>query len=699
MTNIVQTKFRNSIVIASLFLLASCALSCSPKDDNGISWPSTQALPIFSAPADVLDKLHTPTLAPDERVTISALQGIVNKSKPRILLTESGDIPPETWVNTFKLQTVDMEAYDMIVKYKDEVRGLVVYDVSKSEHYRNVASTIANLNGGYLPVTNTVKDNISTHGVEFQNIIDITDWTETTPLEIYGRLYDQYWQYCSKRLLLSARPANRGDLDHCRDVAAAVGAAVVWLDCTRDDEKALYQKFMKDMADNREKNNQTAIVLGWFTTERSGVVAGSEFGISTIPADVYISGSVYSGVTYNDCPNDRTINVPAVPPKNDIENKVYVTVFFTDGDNIQYVQRFMRRLWDRSEDDRGKVPANWTIAPGLVDIGPGLLNYYYSIATDNECFVAGPSGMGYLMPINTNRERGIGLGNFVTERKYMDEFTKLTERYMRQSGLRSITIWDDLNDDFRQSFEQNCRYIYGATVQNFGAGDVSGGILNNRLWFSKLETHYEGRLNAVLTDMTDKIEAFENSESFGKEPLFLSYQVQTWEFHTPQLVSLHDSIKEIFENRVEIEFVRADHFFAYFNEANGMPFNLCMNQKTVATSSDAASKPENAKNGSQAILWTAKGAGNQWLQFDFGDIYTITRFAVINPSHKFKIELSIDGKMWEKAGEHKANKLNTVENYFDKDIGRSINARYARITFAGSDVSVGDVEIYGHVGR
>ena len=609
-----------------------------------ISWAIDQALPTFAKPAEILDTMHNSTLKPDERVTLAALQGIVNSTQPRILITEHGDSPHDTWIKIFNLKTAELDFAGMIKKYMSEIKGLVMYDTSKSIHYRNIASTVANLNDGYLPMTMEVRSDLSEKGVEFDGInIKSVNWELETPLEIYGKVYDEYWQYCSRRLLQSANP--KGDLDHCRDITAAVGAAVVWLDCTKDDERTLYQKFMKDMADYREAYNTTAIVLGWFTTERSGVTAGSTYGISSIPADFYISGSVYSAVSGN---TGDVIDIPKIPPKKDVQNKVYIAVFFTDGDNIQYVQRFMVKLWNAEAEYRGKVPANWTIAPGLCDIGPGMLNYFYNLATDCECFVAGPSGMGYLMPKNTNIEPGIEINEFLTERKYMDEYTKLTERYMRRAGLRALTIWDDANADLRDSYEKNCQYIYGATVQDFGAGGVEEGVTNNRLWFAKHETHYEGRPHVIHEHMTKKIEQWQNTDKTA--PLFLSYQAQTWQFHTPQLVEVHDKIKAQFGN--DVEFVRADHFFALYNEAHNMPFNLCMNEKTTVTSSD------------DDII------------FDFGDTYTITRC-------DFALELSENGADW-------------------KPMTADTPARYAKfrlkcVNCNEAEAYLSDVEIYGYM--
>jgi hypothetical protein len=236
---------------------------------------------------------------------------------------------------------------------------------------------------------------------------------------------------------------------------------------------------------------------------------------------------------------------------------------------------------------------------------------------------------------------------------------------MRKAGLRALTIWDDANDALRRSYESNGRYLYGATIQNFRDREVYGGAINNRLWFSRLETHYEGLYNTVLSDMTRKIRAWENSGKNGSEPHFLSYQVKVWELQTPQLVRLHDEIKQRFDGSVEIEFVRADHFFALYNEANGMPFNLCMNEKTI------------------------KSSDNGQLEFDFGDVYAVTRLAMTKPSGGFALELSEDGNNWIKAGEFQAN----AGEFIDVDLEKAVNARYAKIT----GTSAVDVEIYGSV--
>ena len=185
-------------------------------------------------------------------------------------------------------------------------------------------------------------------------------------------------------------------------------------------QRELFGKFLADMPAGN------AVVLGWYTSERSGVTTATRFGIGTMPADHFMNATVLAG-------GPHEIRVPQAPERPALENKLYATIFLSDGDNIQYTQHAMRRIWDRSSDVRGQMPLNWTIAPGLVDIAPGIMNYYYSTATPNDCFVCGPSGMGYAMPVNTLEEPGAPLGSALDDEMRMDAYTRLTSRYLAAS--------------------------------------------------------------------------------------------------------------------------------------------------------------------------------------------------------------------------------------------------------------------------
>jgi len=203
---------------------------------EGISWPKGQALPIFAAPAASLDAIEVQGLSRDEQITFSSLQGQVNRKIPRIYLLDARtDEGRDTWAETAVLKLPSQvlfsseNKYDLLSKYAGELEGVVIYDPSLSPHYRNLAGTVAGLRRA-LPVTAEVYERMQEQGIKLDVLIDLTQLKAASPVEVYEHLYEHYWQHCEKRLLVSARPSRRGDFHHTRDIAAACGAAVVWLD-------------------------------------------------------------------------------------------------------------------------------------------------------------------------------------------------------------------------------------------------------------------------------------------------------------------------------------------------------------------------------------------------------------------------------------------------------------------------------------
>ncbi|MCB1132861.1 MAG: protein containing Coagulation factor 5/8 type, partial [Verrucomicrobiae bacterium] len=365
-----------------LFLiLATTAASSAAAEENRAPWPAGRIVPAFAKPAAKLDALVVQDLGPDELITFSSLQGRVNLRRPRfILLDNRAGEGRDTWLRTPTTGIGEVEVheardrFDLIAKYSGELRGVVLYDVSRSEHYRNLAGTVAALEDA-LPVTRETLAAITARGWKPGVVADLTEWKEDSAVGIYRRMHTKYWPRCTKRLIVSARPFQRnGDLHHTRDMAAACGAAVLWLDPREKDERELLGEFFHDMPAG------DAVALGWYATERSGITTASEYGIGTMPADFFNGSTVFAA-------SPGEIRIPPVPRMPALENKVHIAVFISDGDNIQYVQHAMRQAWDGCSGVRGRIPLNWTIAPGLVDIAPGLMNYDYDAASPNDCFV------------------------------------------------------------------------------------------------------------------------------------------------------------------------------------------------------------------------------------------------------------------------------------------------------------------------
>ena len=670
---------RICLIITGILVGLKTKSQTRQTNDKGIYWPEWQALPFLSTPVlplKVID-FSTPTgergFSNDEIITFASFQGLVNKVKTEIALFGYGDaLRRDHWLTLLGLSfgrtdqySTPAARYRLVNEYKDRINGLVVYNAppdnnSPFVHYRNAASTIANI-FGYLPVTPEIKTYLANAGVTFpaSQTIDITGWTQDTPLNIYQKIYDEYWPRCSKRLLIHMSPGSTNRLAPLRDLAAATGAAIVWLDTKEwnTEERDLYKKFMKDMADTPG----TSIVLGWGTTERSVISAGAEFGISLIPSDDYANATIFSAT-------EHQINIPKTPKRPPLENKLYLAMYITDGDNIQYVQGSMKSNWDNAKNDRGKVAVNWTISPGLVDIGPGILNYYYNTASAYECFVAGPSGMGYIMPINTIPERERDgrttayAKTFLTDLTYMDNYTRLTQSYLQRSGMRVLTIWDDANTDMKNAYERNCRYLYGATIHAFGQGDVTPVTINNRLHFSKHTIHYESNLENFKRTVSDYVRS-----SATDKPLFSTYQLNGWRVNTGNIVSLYDSIKAIYGDK--FEFIRADHFYSYYNEYNELPFNLTMLASTKITGTDNP-------------------------QFEFDRTYSVSRYVIrlAEIISGWKVEASANGQSWTLVDECKDNTATVADITIP-----STDAKFVKITFTDAKIQIADIEIYGAI--
>jgi hypothetical protein len=73
-------------------------------------------------------------------------------------------------------------------------------------------------------------------------------------------------------------------------------------------------------------------------------------------------------------------------------------VTFSLSDGDQLMMMSTGELGNWYSQERGSVPFNWETQPLLMEIAPALLEKYFRTATPNDCLIAGPSGAGYIIP-------------------------------------------------------------------------------------------------------------------------------------------------------------------------------------------------------------------------------------------------------------------------------------------------------------
>jgi len=164
------------------------------------------------------------------------------------------------------------------------------------------------------------------------------------------------------------------------------------------------------------------------TIERALVSLLSQHGMMLVPADFAANLSFY------DQTGGMIPKLAQLRPQRDMKferGKRYVLLVVSDGDNLQYDLRALRKHW--LENNRPKVPLAWTISPQLTEVGPAVLRTYYQEAAARgglDEFIAGPSGYGYINPGNMNLTQ-------------VYDFVRLTAAACEQADLRSIALLDD----------------------------------------------------------------------------------------------------------------------------------------------------------------------------------------------------------------------------------------------------------------
>ena len=582
----------------------------------GISWPQGQALPRFALAQHVLaaDLEDVPR---DEQIMLATLQGIVNRRQPQIFLLQPGDEGKETWLadGLGVPSTTLASRWELLEEFRDTPTGLVIYDPDVPDTI-NLATNLAGL-GDTLAVSPELAARLAADGFDYPVVEDLRG-RFASRLDVYSWTYDNLWPQATHRMLVGLNPlGQRTGSAYLRDYPVANRAVVVWLDAAVAEERALLQRFLADMP-------PCSPYLGWFPPgEFAATQLLSENAMYVLPADWFANMTVWSGTR---------ANAVQPPPKRapNLRNKIYVTFTMSEGDNLQYIQRAMRRIW--GDPARGSVPLNWGISPMLLDAAPAMLRYYQQTASANDQFVAGPSGAGYINPTPWPDD------SFRT-------YTRQTGRYMAAAGVDSVyvlnrvdglSMWmtqDDVRAYVRDVDPRGFLFGWEVCTQtkmlNDGDDKDEGTRDGNR---TTPVPQSVVRLNNTLEELNASIA--EASRGWdGTSPRFLAMGVLAMRM-TPT-----DVAQAVAALGPEYEVVCADQYFDLIQQANARhPINdddvpafehLVPREAmtATATSSQPGFEPAQALDGDVATLWhSAVGADHplpQALTLDLGREYDV----------------------------------------------------------------------------
>lgn len=433
---------------AAVPLLGAPGAAAAPAPAAGMSWPAGQVLPRFAAPTELVTadlSAHSPA----DQLTLVTLQGIVNRTRPRIYLLADVTEGRATWLpDTGVPYSGPVPLADLVAAYRSEITGAVVPDPAQPQSV-SVATSLAGLDDAVVASAETAAalglPVVADLRGRFADDLAASRWQ-----------IDNLWPHTTHRAVISMNTSLTGYL---RDYAVAMRALCVWLDHSDPAQKALIEQLADGMP-------AYSPYMGWLRGGESPAVETlSRRSVQVLAADTAQNLSVWAGVPAAPAllKHGRPHGRPHRRAAPAAANKIYVTLTFSDGDNLQYAQHKMRQLWD--DPARGQVPLNWPVTPQILDAAPALFAHYRRTATDGDHLLAGPSGLGYVFPSayppasfdgfvsrTADYARALGMDSTVVINRLDSTYTPLTEAavhsYATRWGPRGIfQNWSDFETE------------------------------------------------------------------------------------------------------------------------------------------------------------------------------------------------------------------------------------------------------------
>ena len=380
----------------------------------------------------VADVRHLPH---DEQLLLTSLQGLVNRTQPRVYLIHDDEDP--FWLQAMQDQGETgkpipvTDPFSLLKTFQGAYKGAVVpdpnvyvspciaVDIAGTDDLVIATPALAARLG--LPIRSDLRG-------KFKDDADALRYARTTLLP---RL-NPYLCLCLDPPLLGSQ---------VDDVIAAKGMAF-WI----TGPKAQDRPGANEAAERAEieatfaRMPLGAVVRGFWwhgdgvgVDETPGVSLGSRFGKITTVSDYVANYSVLSGVPVPTLKQKPQPPAPVFDP-----TKVYLAFTMSDGDNLCTWRGYFRRYFE--DPLHGTFPVGWGMAPSLIDVAPTMARWYYDHAAPTDEFLCDVSGVGYMYP-----------PDWATALKDRPAATRtfygLTQTYMERMGMKTVRLMNVRTED------------------------------------------------------------------------------------------------------------------------------------------------------------------------------------------------------------------------------------------------------------
>jgi hypothetical protein len=340
----------------------------------------------------------------DLRLTLSCLQGIVNRTRPQLYLIH--DRYDELWLEWLRdrgdVDRIDwLEVGEVFARFLPSVSQMFVTDPAVPASV-NVATMLAAVRGGLVATPNTFEQfnlplgsspDASDVGLDLRTL----RWQKD--VDAYRWAFQQLGDGLSKQALAILAPQEVA----LRDYLVEFRIPILWISGPADEErnpKASSEAEMKFAEEIMLQWPPNIPCLGWpGSGDKQGGI-GEELGVRLAsrcakftPCTAFDAYSPTVGNLSVHSGTQATLR-QRIPEIRLQPGKVYFAYVRSDGDGWNFQRHYYRKLFD--DPAHGTVPVGWQIGSTAFDGQPDLLDYYYKHARPGDCFVNALTGLGYI---------------------------------------------------------------------------------------------------------------------------------------------------------------------------------------------------------------------------------------------------------------------------------------------------------------
>ncbi len=449
---LVEMKGTSKIPLFLLFvILTGCSLRVSkPKYESSLAPESGQFFKCkMSSEIWVADCRKDSALS---KMVATAVQGVINQDSAEVYLflgdhhiRQLNDTERKYTVLNKDPKTGNAGLQSLLDKYLHRFSHIYIWDTKKDWTW-NMALMLSSRNKG-IPLTREYADWVLKQYDWKGEIIDLSEkWMNKEAA--YNWAIAELMPLCHKNILFSVglRDDWRGAPWTLYDYATASGGFTFWLDDAQKDEQQIIRNICI-----AGKYNPGSIVMGYAKSGDDLLATVNNYGIGYVVSDYYANGSFWSAY-----PN-KSFYQPKGKARKVKPGKIYVSIIFSDGDNLQFDQNALYLMWE-NDSLRGTVPVGTTMAAGLQEINPFLLEWYYKHKSENDELVAGPSGYQFIYGRDYQKEG-------------YESWLEKNRRWLASAGFHTACFW-------HATFGSHCfdRFIETAGLQGIFDGDDKTGI-------------------------------------------------------------------------------------------------------------------------------------------------------------------------------------------------------------------------------